>query len=155
MRSLVSKFDSVKSNKKVPSIFCTSCRLSHSLQSYLEGFCEFLRSADVDRNPTALALTPALQLLNGSLLFTFLEGCCWPGTGNRAVEHIEWKRGGSVEEVLRKCWECVAVYFDGFCIFVFLLVNSNSFSLQTPRHHDLWMWFGQVYGKRGLLCCSH
>ena len=152
MRSLVSKFDSVKWKEKVPSIFCTSCRLSHSLQSYLEGFCEFLRSADVDRNPTALALTPALQLLNGSLLFTFLEGCCWPGTGNRAVEHIEWKRGGSVEEVLGVCG---GVFWRILHICVFLLVNSNSFSLQTPHHHDLRMWFGQVYGKRGLLCFSH
>ncbi len=74
----------------------------------------------LSRSLTASALMPALQLLNGSLLFTFLEGCCWPGV-HSAVEHIEWKRGGSVEEVLG------VVYFDGFFpIFcVFLLVRSK------------------------------
>lgn len=156
MRSLVSKFDSVKSNEKVPSIFCTEAFDSsiHSNRILKDSVSFAIRwrwqepdSISFNASIAASEWLLAIHLLGGMLLTRYREQSCW------AYWMKTWRKcWGSVEEV------CGCVFWRILHICVFLLVNSNSFSLQTPHHHDLWilwMWFGQVYGKRGLLCCSH
>ena len=57
---------------------------------------------------------------------------CYSPSWRDAVDQVQGTEllsilNENVEEVLRKCWECVAVYFDGFCIFVsfFLLIQIH------------------------------